>query len=78
MESGLHFHGQGVTRPYLIIHASSHIHGQTSPNIIHGEHFESTVNKRMRLTRSSIHCEEKCHTNPVQSLSSAQIMSATK
>jgi hypothetical protein len=59
MESGLHFHGQGVTRPYLIIHASSHIHGQTSPNIIHGEHFESTVNKRMRLTRSSIHCEEK-------------------
>jgi hypothetical protein len=44
MESGLHFQGQGVTRP----------------NVIHGEHYESQVNKRMRLTKSSIYCEEKC------------------
>jgi hypothetical protein len=31
------------------------------PNVNHGEHFESTVNKRMRLTRSSIHCERGIH-----------------
>jgi hypothetical protein len=64
----------GVTRPTLIIHGGSQIYGQkvTRPNVIQGEHFESTVNKSMRLTKSSIHCEEMCPTNPVQSLSSIQ------
>jgi hypothetical protein len=41
------------------------------------EHYDSTVNKKMRLTRPSIHCEEKFPKNPVQSLSSFQFMLAT-
>jgi hypothetical protein len=54
-----------VTRPDVISHASPHIHGQDSDqNLTHGEHIDSTVNKRMRLTRSSTHSEEKCPENP--------------
>jgi hypothetical protein len=61
---GLHFHGQGVTRPNLIIHASSQIHGQTEStmNVIHGEHWGRNLNEKIvhRLLWSGKGDEVRC------------------